>query len=964
MIRMLGLFFLMMGMRLLGVAQVLPDYMSAGHTSGEEIALVNRGNVLFSSFPAIDPPAYAVISQNFTDDGIDFQTYGADDFTISDCGWTIDEITVRGNYSNNLNPMSAGPATSVNVFILPKEDTLPASTDPASIAVWFATGMPYTELDLANGGDFQISIPNITLAKGDYWLIVQANMAFLAGGQWNWTESSLTTNSGTTNGDESAWFQSMPFIVSPVTMMATCAAAWGRRVTDCSITRFPDSRPPADLDFAFQIAGYILTAGTTISETNLTTTEDGDDATYTLVLTSPPCLGETVTVTPSVGDATEGSHSPPSVIFTTANWNMPQTIIVTPGSSGDGNDGDVMYQISHAVTTDDPAGCYLGILAATIDVTNQNIDASQTISVQPNTGLMVSEDGALAAIFTIAASGSLPSTDVTVALTIDNPSEVMLSSSSVMLNAGNGFQAAVTVTGVSDDVKENNLPFTITTEPAVSGDVTYNGVNPANVSGINLDSNIASVIVMGMPSPLVTSETDNGISSSSAIAYRLSSQPTRPVTFVLDVDDASEVALSTTNLVFNDTNWNQNQIVPVFGLDDMIQDGNRPFNVISSNTSSSDVFYEGVPVSLVQGTNLDDTDLAGVIVAPTSGLVTQENGTTDMFTVHLNSEPMFPVSLDFVSNDVSEGLVHSGAGTPAASTTLTFDAANWMNNQTVTVTGQQDLLRLLGDGDVTYSVSGENMFTGDVFYSLITDAQIPNVEVTNQDDDPEAAILATPSILTFLEDDAPMMIAVRLTTQPDGGDVLIPISSLDTSEVTVSPNSLTFTQANWDTVQNVMVTPNRDYVIDGDQMTTIMLGAASGANYGGLSVDVSVTVEDVDSCDVMSLVLSLGAPILASGHPNCVFDLYKSFGSDDPADWMYLGTFILDGGGQVDTGVLPEPDCTYLTTIAGTYIILTVGRFSTVPALGLLGLFSTVVLLALAAVLVSIKRRKRTQGLG
>ena len=59
----------------------------------------------------------------------------------------------------------------------------------------------------------------------------------------------------------------------------------------------------------------------------LMTTEAGGTATFTVVLNTQPTAD--VTIALSSSDTTEGTVSPASLIFTTANWNVAQTVTVT-----------------------------------------------------------------------------------------------------------------------------------------------------------------------------------------------------------------------------------------------------------------------------------------------------------------------------------------------------------------------------------------------------------------------------------------------------------------------------------------------------------------------------------------------------------------------------------------------------------------------------------------------------------
>jgi hypothetical protein len=68
-------------------------------------------------------------------------------------------------------------------------------------------------------------------------------------------------------------------------------------------------------------------------------------------------------------------------------------------------------------------------------------------------------------------------------------------------------------------------------------------------------------------------------------------------------------------------------------------------------------------------------------------------------------------------------------------------------------------------------------------------------------------------------------VRVSLTRAPTA-DVVVPLSSSDTSEASVAPNQLVFTPANWSTPQLATVVAVADGVKDGDQPFTIVTGKA------------------------------------------------------------------------------------------------------------------------------------------
>ncbi|MEA5604254.1 beta strand repeat-containing protein [Nostoc sp. UHCC 0252] len=108
-------------------------------------------------------------------------------------------------------------------------------------------------------------------------------------------------------------------------------------------------------------------AGFTISPANgLITNEAGGTADFNIQLTTQPTAD--VTLTLSSSKMSEGTVSVPTVTFTAANWNTPQTITVTGVDDGIGDD-NIAYQIvtSKAVSTDIK---YNNLNPADIDVIN------------------------------------------------------------------------------------------------------------------------------------------------------------------------------------------------------------------------------------------------------------------------------------------------------------------------------------------------------------------------------------------------------------------------------------------------------------------------------------------------------------------------------------------------------------------------------------------------------------------
>ena len=95
---------------------------------------------------------------------------------------------------------------------------------------------------------------------------------------------------------------------------------------------------------------------------------------------------------------------------------------------------------------------------------------------------------------------------------------------------------------------------------------------------------------------------------------------------------------------------------------------------------------------------------------------------------------------------------------------------------------------------------------------------------------------------------------MRLQQQPSAA-VTVSVASLDTSEGTVEPSSLTFSTSSWNTAQTVTVTGADDTLSDGSVAWKVRLDPSSGdINYNTLAnVDVDVTTFDDDLLGVGAL---------------------------------------------------------------------------------------------------------------
>jgi len=454
-------------------------------------------------------------------------------------------------------------------------------------------------------------------------------------------------------------------------------------------------------------------------------------------------------------------------------------------------------------------------------------DETAGISVTPTSGLTVTEAGGTAT-FSVGLT-KRPSANVSIVLYSSDTTEGAVSLATLTFTTTNWYLAkTVTVIGVSDYVDDGDIAFSIITEPAVSADSNYIGLNASDVAVTNLDDDIAGIAVNPTSGLGVTEA-----GSTATFTVVLTSQPLLDVTIGLTSSDTTEGTLSPESLTFTTGNWNFIQTVAITGVGDLIADHNVDFTIVTSQAVSTDAQYNGLNASDVLVTNIDD-DTVGITVIHAIDLDVTEAGGTATFTVVLNTQPIADVSIGLSSSDTSEGTV-----SPAS---LTFTTSNWSMAQSVTVTGVDDDV---DDDDIAFSIITEPAVSADSNY---IDLNASDVAVTNLDDDTAGIIVSPTGGLSVTEAGSTATFTVVLTSQPLL-DVTIDLTSSDTTEGTVSPASLTFTTDNWYLEQTVTVTGVDDSDKDGDEEFTLTAVTSSAdPKYSGMAAsDILVTCIDDDN---------------------------------------------------------------------------------------------------------------------
>ena len=615
-----------------------------------------------------------------------------------------------------------------------------------------------------------------------------------------------------------------------------------------------------------------------------TTVVEGQTRTFTVALTNAPT--EAMLVNLSVANDTKLGISPTALLFSGANWNVPQTVTLTGKSDADTIDEVVgLSMVSAAIATpynvditvDDDDGLALALSTSMLDV-----GEGQTGSV--NVSLTAQ-----------------PAADVTVTVMSGNLNAAQVSLSSLTFTSLNWMTPqSLTVTGMQDLDTANATTM-----------VTFTSVD---LTTSTLAIQVTDDDVLGISPSVSAVPVTEGASATFSVA--LTQQPSTPVTVTVTSGNTAAATVSPASLTFTTTDWNVAQEITVIApQDDDVATGTatvtlaatgltprtvavtvtdddtqailttpastvaitegatatlnvrlafRPASDVVVSVSSlapgiatvtpatlsfsSTSFATNQPVTIsaqqdadaVAGTTSVRLESAGLglqrdvtvditdddtlaIEADTTTLALTE-GMTPTFGVRLTAQPIGPLTIAVASSDTSAA---------TATSSVSFTTTNWSTYQPVTVTGVED--NDLAAENVTLTVSG------------VGPARTVAVTVTDND---TQAIVANPTTVAVTEGSTSSL-AISLAFKP-AADTMVTIVSVNTAVASVSVSTRTFTTVNYATPQFVVVTG----VQDADTLAgTTTINLTSGAL--ATAVPVNVTDDDALNIDLAPLTLAI-----------------------------------------------------------------------------------------------------------
>ncbi len=557
--------------------------------------------------------------------------------------------------------------------------------------------------------------------------------------------------------------------------------------------------------------------------------EGGASDTYSVVLSSRP----TADVSVALDTGSQLSANPASLLFTTANWNVVQTVSVSAVDDGVA-EGTHSGAITHSASSTDPFYNGISIASATAQIADND---TAGVSITQTGGSTVVAEGGAGDVYTVVLR-SQPTSDVTVSVSPD--AQVGANPAALVFTPGNWNSPQwVTVDAVDDSLAEG-AHGGIITHSASSTDGVYDGMPVATVTATVTDNDMAGVVVTQSGGSTAVSE--GGATDSYTVV--LASQPTSDVTVSVSPD--AQVGADTATLIFTPGNWNIAQTVTMNAVNDWVAEGNHA-GTITHSAASADPVYGGIAITPVNA-SISDNDTAGVTVSPSGGSTdVAEGGGSDFYTVVLTSQPTSDVTIT----------LHADPSVSVDSATLLFTPGNWAAAQTVTVSAVDDALAEgPHSGTVTHTAA-----SADPNYQGIP---VAGVTANVTDNDAVGVVVTESSGSTDVaEGGATDTYTVVLSSQPVA-TVVITVSG--DFQLSAAPANLIFTTGNWNTAQTVTVTATNDSVAEGNH-TGVITHHATSVDPAYLNIPVaSVTghMTDNDAAGVL-ITESSGSTQVAEG---------------------------------------------------------------------------------------------------
>ncbi|MGH3553392.1 MAG: hypothetical protein ACRDT5_12495, partial [Mycobacterium sp.] len=169
-----------------------------------------------------------------------------------------------------------------------------------------------------------------------------------------------------------------------------------------------------------------------------------------------------------------------------------------------------------------------------------------------------------------------------------------------------------------------------------------------------------------------------------------------------DARFTAATASTPATLSFDAGDWNSAVAITVSALDNGVVDGEQTSKIsatVSSSLASGGAYSNGVVDNPEVRVDVIDGDSGGVLVLQPDGDTIVSQGHPDSYTLQLTKAPTAPVTVSVLTDGktlVSSADPRFDAGAPGSTPTVTFDATNWDDPISITVSVNPDAPQVIG----------------------------------------------------------------------------------------------------------------------------------------------------------------------------------------------------------------------------------------------------------------------------
>ena len=280
-------------------------------------------------------------------------------------------------------------------------------------------------------------------------------------------------------------------------------------------------------------------------------------------------------------------------------------------------------------------------------------DHLYTVSIQPSTD--ASEDGTLGAF--LITLDQAAHEEITIAYTLSDSSNAISGTDFTPISgrvtvAKGQTTASIQVQAQDNQISEGDRSLVLALDPqsptlVIQPDNNYQADPNAQTATITIQDNDTAGVRL---TALGNTTSEKG--TTAEVEVRLETQPTAPVTVTLTSSNGNEALLvnggtlgASAAVTFAPEEWQTAKTVTVQGLDDIAEDGDVLYNLVSSITSD-DTRYASLPSESVSLTNLDDDGYSLLVSTPNR--IAEGSSTT--YTLQLTKAPDVAIPVEVVAD--------------------------------------------------------------------------------------------------------------------------------------------------------------------------------------------------------------------------------------------------------------------------------------------------------------------------